>query len=460
MRDTVFISHATPEDNEFTVWLASRLELMGYKVWIDKKQLLGGETFWKDIETAITVDSIKFLLVYSKNICYDGKKGQVKNGIQKEIDFAKSVTLSNPSIKDFFTILHLDDSPFDLFPGAMDLNQIPFNSNWAEGLTSLVKKLQKDNVVKSSKPITSEAANWYLENYLIKNPIIEKKELYFTNWWAFETLPEYFFIFRFTNEKQAQAVQEQNEKSLLIRNANCIVSFEVDLNFNILTKTETLLIKPLDIFKIKISELLLGFTGENFPTQRDAENYFKKLLKRAIHNYLKNTNLHLYELSNKNHAYYHTPSSLPSTKVAFNYPFQTDGKLKRKNLFGKHLTIGKWHFAISFNTMIYPFVGFKLRSHIIFTSNGYRAIKDPDLQHTHRRKKGKRMFNEEWRDLLAAFINSLKDSNKKIELASDVGGKLVMKSMVEMFWSDYGYFDPKDPARQTLFIDNDREEED
>lgn len=53
MRDTIFIGHATPEDNEFTIWLASRLELLGYKVWIDKKELLGGETFWETIESAI-----------------------------------------------------------------------------------------------------------------------------------------------------------------------------------------------------------------------------------------------------------------------------------------------------------------------------------------------------------------------------------------------------------------------
>lgn len=55
MRDTIFISHATPEDNEFTIWLASRLELLGYKVWIDKNELLGGEVFWADIEDVISM---------------------------------------------------------------------------------------------------------------------------------------------------------------------------------------------------------------------------------------------------------------------------------------------------------------------------------------------------------------------------------------------------------------------
>ena len=59
MRDTIFISHATPEDNEFTIWLASRLELLGFKVWVDKNKLIGGETFWNDIESAITDKAAK-----------------------------------------------------------------------------------------------------------------------------------------------------------------------------------------------------------------------------------------------------------------------------------------------------------------------------------------------------------------------------------------------------------------
>ena len=35
MKDTIFISHATPTDNIFAAWLATKLELCGYKVWVD-----------------------------------------------------------------------------------------------------------------------------------------------------------------------------------------------------------------------------------------------------------------------------------------------------------------------------------------------------------------------------------------------------------------------------------------
>ena len=39
MKDTIFISHATPTDNIFAAWLATKLELCGYKVWVDINDL-------------------------------------------------------------------------------------------------------------------------------------------------------------------------------------------------------------------------------------------------------------------------------------------------------------------------------------------------------------------------------------------------------------------------------------
>jgi hypothetical protein len=51
------ISHANPEDNEFTLWLALQLAKEGYKVWTDLTDLLGGESFWNDIEHVIRTTS-------------------------------------------------------------------------------------------------------------------------------------------------------------------------------------------------------------------------------------------------------------------------------------------------------------------------------------------------------------------------------------------------------------------
>jgi hypothetical protein len=65
-RDTLLLSHANPEDNEFTLWLALQLANEGYRVWCDLTKLLGGEVFWDDFEEAIKTRAVKVLYVLSR----------------------------------------------------------------------------------------------------------------------------------------------------------------------------------------------------------------------------------------------------------------------------------------------------------------------------------------------------------------------------------------------------------
>src|SRR5437899_11822673 len=65
-RDTVFLSHANPEDNRFTRWLALRLVRAGYQVWSDLTGLLGGEDFWREAERTIRERAAKFVYVLSR----------------------------------------------------------------------------------------------------------------------------------------------------------------------------------------------------------------------------------------------------------------------------------------------------------------------------------------------------------------------------------------------------------
>ena len=40
-RDWIFISHVTPKNNYQAAWLEAKLTLLGYKVWVDIKDLRG-----------------------------------------------------------------------------------------------------------------------------------------------------------------------------------------------------------------------------------------------------------------------------------------------------------------------------------------------------------------------------------------------------------------------------------
>jgi hypothetical protein len=75
-RDTLLLSHANPEDNEFTLWLALQLANEGYRVWCDLTKLLGGEVFWDDIEEVIKSRTVKVLYVSFPDIERQGRPAQ------------------------------------------------------------------------------------------------------------------------------------------------------------------------------------------------------------------------------------------------------------------------------------------------------------------------------------------------------------------------------------------------
>ena len=60
MRDHLFISYAT-EDFALAEWLALRLTIEGYKVWCDRFELLGGESYPKDIDKAMKEKTFRVL---------------------------------------------------------------------------------------------------------------------------------------------------------------------------------------------------------------------------------------------------------------------------------------------------------------------------------------------------------------------------------------------------------------
>src|SRR5271170_4787545 len=83
-RDVLLLSHANPEDNEFTLWLALQLVNEGYRVWCDLTKLLGGEVFWDDIEEVIETRAVKVLYILSR-------ASNAKDGSLKELHFAQGV---------------------------------------------------------------------------------------------------------------------------------------------------------------------------------------------------------------------------------------------------------------------------------------------------------------------------------------------------------------------------------
>src|SRR5580704_7260061 len=61
-REIVFISKATPEDDEFVLWLAPRLEAAGYSVFADILTLEPGDRWRREITNTLQNKAVKMLL--------------------------------------------------------------------------------------------------------------------------------------------------------------------------------------------------------------------------------------------------------------------------------------------------------------------------------------------------------------------------------------------------------------
>lgn len=138
----IFISHATPEDNQFSQWLSLQLARRGYETWCDVTKLLGGENWWRDIDGAIRNRACKFLFIASE-------VSVKKNGVIRELKLALPLA---SELTNFIIPIKLDGVPYKDFPDGIgsDLNAVNFSQGWAPGLARLLQRLEEDGVPKKS----------------------------------------------------------------------------------------------------------------------------------------------------------------------------------------------------------------------------------------------------------------------------------------------------------------------
>ena len=455
-RDILFISHATPEDNDFTVWLASRLQADGFEVWIDKHALIGGEKFWQEIDLTIRHKASKVLLVYSQNICFQKQPGNLKEGIEKEKSLAESIAKTN-GLKDFLILLNIDGSDYNLFIGADMLNQIPFYENWAVGYSQLLKKFDKEDIAPKNAPV-GDFAKWYEDEYILNRGVKTMHELYYDSCWPIPDLPPTIYMYSFATDSIANHIQQQLPYPAG-KIANVITSFYDAQAFEVEVDGILGVINYRDKFEIKVSDVVSGIGGESFPTARDTQNHFKHLLQRILHSIMRNRLLSWYRMSNKSLAYFFTPRML-GKPVKFQYLLRSKKVNKKKALYGRHLS-SCWHFALSSKPVLSPQIAFSFKSHIVFTEDGQKLWTDKDKMHSARRKKGRMMFNEDWRDMLIAFLHALCQGGQTVKIQLSPSFELSLNPWTNIYHSDFGYTEPKELDRHNILdIENGFSDED
>src|SRR5262249_51282373 len=162
-RDFVFISKATPGDDEFALWLAPRLEAAGYRVFADILSLEPGDRWRRQITGTLQNRAIKMLLC-----CRDATLA--RTGVEEEIGIAEDLakTLNDPK---FIIPLRLEN--FKKVFGIGGLQHIDFVRGWAQGLEKLLETLKRQRVPRDDAN-AQISPNW--EIYRRRSALPLKKE--------------------------------------------------------------------------------------------------------------------------------------------------------------------------------------------------------------------------------------------------------------------------------------------
>ena len=193
-RNQIFISHATPGDNEYAVWLSSRLSLAGYDVWCDQEKLLGGEDFWKDIERAIRNKALKVITIISERALDD--KQELTDGMAKEIALS-TIVKKEIDDEEFIIPIRLDKTSYSNFPvDIIRLNTIDSSENWAAALEKLLKVLERDDVSKLDSEHSTGLKEWREVHQSLGRSIGTDEETLVTNRLKILKLPTKIYLYK------------------------------------------------------------------------------------------------------------------------------------------------------------------------------------------------------------------------------------------------------------------------
>lgn len=400
-KDLVFISHAAPENNDFATWLSTRLTALGYRVWVELRQLEAGDRFWPEIEAAIRRRTARFVTVVSK-------PATNKFGYRRELSMADAV--ERGSVPGFLIPVRLDGiEHFDVPAEVHDKHLLDFSNGWHHGLASLVQRLEKDCVPRQVTAVTPPI----VANGERHSPI-KLEELLVSNWLEAESVPAGIRLHQFEGEPVSQLTFKGEWPSRVI--GSVVVTFARANDFSG---------RKYYRGKITTSEMLVeAFLAPKCPSlptlsANDRFAILVDLIRQGWERHMSKLGLRAYELASSRLTWYLPWTLSEGKQLQF---VDAAGKTGRRALNGESQKLSsRWHFAVSPNVFVKPTFKIGFNYTVVFTSDGLEPLTDKVKAHRFRRSFCKSWWQDRWRDMLAAYVSFLKGKEAAlvIPLASD-----------------------------------------
>jgi len=438
VRDMVFISHANPEDNDFTLWLALQVAKAGFPVWCDLTKLLGGEDFWNDIEQAIRERTVKFVYVLSK-------ASNNKIGPLQELQVAANVSRAE-KLQDFVVPALIDElRPRDFNIQLARLNAISFNRGWATGLNDLLEKLDRDGVPRRPNFSPAAVATWWREHFGAAQGVKNEGEQYLSNWFPIQIRPSKLFCHSLSRTQIGKIEIQSDLPYPGFQYEHFLVSFAPANDFTrqlgdsiIITESKS----------YSIQGLLDSQESIGFCRTKEVKGFVSRLLALSWDKYIRDKGLSFYPLANGSKCVYPTTAQLGDGTVSFQGP---SGKKASRNLIG-YKTIKAtasedeykrlWHFGLSASPLVHPALAFAMKAHVVFTTDGSVVLNNKRLLHRARRSQCKDWWNDDWRDRMLAAMAWLSAGVSEIAIAVGSDSLVTIATEPTGFTSPISYQDP------------------
>jgi hypothetical protein len=446
-RDLLFISHATPEDNEFAKWLALRLAAEGYPVFCEIVDFLGGEDPWKDIEQVIRQRAVKILFVLT-NISKD------KRGTRKELNLADQIARKE-SLDDFIIPLKIEAVPhYDVNIELQTTLPISFEDGWAKGLNQLIEKLEQQKVEKNPNFNPNAVTSWWRNHFSADAGLLETPEELLSNWYPISGIPNKIYFHIFQPGVDIECEDMLNEFPYVFYNNGILTFTKID-DFG----DNQQLFGDTHYFYI---DDLLDDKHNSFISEQDARNKISDLLRQAWEKLLVSRGLKLYELASGSQCGYFVKDQVAGDRLYYDEIDKTEkGKKPYRGIIG-FKTINKatgkkryWHFGISAIPLMRASKYFAVSPHVIFSDDGQEIWLDKDKMHKAKMRQTSNWWNAEWRDRILAVMHYLANEKNEIELIFGSDSIVIVEKTPLRFNSPISFADPvKSSSAESDSVDN------
>jgi TIR domain len=386
-RKAIFISHASPEDNSFTLWLGAKLSALGYEVWADVLRLTGGEDWQRKLEEAIRERACKVLLVANASSVR-------KQGVRNEIQIASEVARK---IEDHEFIIPLRLAPFEAPFLIVQAQYIDFEHSWAHGFLELLFALEERYSIPRMAKGNTDA--WQAVQLINAKKITFVKEKLVSNWLEVRRIPSLLYFYP---EKR----YEGNYPSVSFKDG----SFSCDR------------VSSATVEQIRINRLLhSGWPSLGLDT-KDARKVFADLANQGIGHVFKTKGLKAYEMSNRQTCWWLGKES-PGGRIGFRWK-NLNGSRQLQGFSSKRRV--HWHFGISSSFRSVPLLHVRVKSRLIFTEDETTPLTSAARMHRLRRSFAKGWRNARWRDMLLTFLYWIADGSTIVDIPLGSSEDLVL----------------------------------